>query len=116
MAAAARDREEDLPSKLAQGSEEVDTTNRKQDVAGPVSVNTDPAGRKDFHPKGESVGLLLGHGDAQALPQQDPSRQELGVPQETNRPRVQCTGRSQVQPLHHKWRVERLQLLRSEQL
>ena len=68
MAAAARDREEDLPSKLAQGSEEVDTTNRKQDVAGPVSVNTHPAGREDLHPEGESAGLLLGRGYAEALP------------------------------------------------
>ena len=67
MAAAAHGRREDLPSKLAQGGEEVDTANGEQDVTGPVGVITDPAGREDFHCEGESMGLLFGHGDAEVL-------------------------------------------------
>ena len=67
MAAAACGRREDLPSELAEGGEEVEAANREQDVAGPVSVDTDPAGREDLYPKGETAGLLLRCGHAETF-------------------------------------------------
>ena len=67
MAAAAHGGGKDLPSKHAQGGEEVDAANREQVVAGPVSVDTDPAGREDLYPKGETAGLLLRCGHAETF-------------------------------------------------
>ena len=108
MAIAALGREEDLIGKPTLGGEKVNARARKKDDGGSVSVDSNSAGRENFHSKGEPAGLLLGRGHAEVVRLYNPSRKKLGGPQEADQSRVYQVGGSQLQPLYQKWRTEQL--------
>ena len=68
MAIAAFGSEEDLIGKLTQGGEEVNARAREEDDGGSVSVNSNSAGRENFHSEGEPAGLIdLGYNELEEV-------------------------------------------------